>query len=113
MSDVTTIAVQRARRASRSGAGGTVSDQRRAAEFRIDLRRARILTLVSRRLTAGRSLLGVDGLAASRPLDSSRPKDSVPGMTGSHGRGGSVASARGVGERGHEGPLDAQRGVGS
>jgi hypothetical protein len=189
MRNVTTIAaVQRALGVARIGSGGTLSDQRRTAEFRIELRRARVLTLVSSRLTASASLLTVDGQAASHPsmaarasvsasrppsrADSSRLQDTVSGRTrtdpppgsggemgvnevretdrptinerlrlriarpadrgrrsaqpniematdaaagraaaGSHGQGASVAAARTVAERAHEGKLDARRGV--
>ena len=37
--------------------------------------------------------------------------EAVLAAAGSHGQGASVAAARRVGERGHEGPLDTQRGV--
>ncbi len=98
MRNVTTItAVQRALGVARIGAGDTVSDQRRVAELRIELRRARVLTLASKRLTASPSPLAVDGQAASRPStaarasvsprrppkrgDSSRLQHVVPGRT--------------------------------
>jgi hypothetical protein len=180
--------VQPALGVARIGSGATLSGQRRAAELRIDLRRARVLTLVSRRLRASRSLLAVDGQAATRPstaarasvsprrspesggqlatarhrawqdlnrsatgsggemsvngvLETDRPTinerlglrlarpadggrrstqpnteiatdaEAVPAAAGGHGQGASVAGARKVAERGHGGPLDAQRGA--
>jgi hypothetical protein len=182
-------AVQRVLGVARIGSGATVGDQRRAAELRIELRRARVLTLVPSRLTPSPSLLTVDGQAASHPsmaarasvsvrrppnrADSSRLQDTVPAWedsnrsaagsggeisvnevrktgrptinerlplriarpadrgrrsgqpkieiatdaeavlaaAGSHGQGASVAAARTVAKRAHEGQLDAQRRV--
>jgi hypothetical protein len=37
--------------------------------------------------------------------------ETVLAAAGSHGQGASLAAARSVAERGHEGPLDAQRGA--
>ena len=48
-------AVQRALGGSRGGSGATASNQRRAAEDGIELRRARVFTLASKRLTASLS----------------------------------------------------------
>jgi hypothetical protein len=97
MRNVTTIAaVQRALGVDGAGSGGKVSDKPRAAQLRIELRRARVLKLVSRRLVVSPSLLAVDGEAASRPSmaarervppappepgDSSRLQDVVPERT--------------------------------
>ena len=78
MRNATTIAaVQRALGVSPSGSADTVSDQRRAAQLRIELRRARILALTSKRLTASPSPLAVDGQAAWRPPDG-RARECVP-----------------------------------
>ena len=108
------LTVQRALGVSRIGSGATVSDQRRVAELRIELRRARVLTLVSRRLRASTSLLAVDGQAASRPStaarasvsprrppsrgDSLRPQDIVPGRTRTRSatRSGGEMSVNGI-----------------
>ena len=73
MRNATAIAeVQYALGVARIGSSATASHQRRAAQLGIELRRARILTLVSTRLTASRSPLAVDGQAASRPSMAAR-----------------------------------------
>ena len=61
------------------GSGATASDQRRAAELRIELRRARVLTHIARRLRASPSRLAVDGQAARRP-SMAAPTSVSPGV---------------------------------
>lgn len=70
MRSVATLdAVQRALAAARFSSARTVSYERhgRIAELRIQQRRARVLALASKRLTASRSPLNVDEQAAPRP----------------------------------------------